>query len=182
MMPSGPKRFGMRFARPASARAPDSARLVSAGAAMIPRPVMLPLPSCLSPGSMSTASARLGVGDRRGESITIRAGGATDAGGFAGGCGRRSCRGSTPWSGPALVAEFLVEDLADEPIERDRVEPGIGPVDDAGVHDLAPRQVVEHALEMIGGRALVAADLQILALQHQPGRVSEAEPAGDSGA
>jgi CheY-like chemotaxis protein len=77
------------------------------------------------------------------------------------------------------LAEFRFEDLADEPVDGDRVEPHVGRRDDPGVHDLPLRQLVEHTLELPLGVALVAADLEVFALEHDAGRVPEAEDARD---
>src|SRR6267142_6653467 len=96
----------------------------------------------------------------------------------------RERHASTPTS-PArprttrLLAELLIEDLADEAVDRDGIEAHVRGRDDAGVDDLAPRQLLEDALEMAGRVPLLAPDLELLALERDPRGVAEAEDARD---
>src|SRR5205823_6977779 len=62
-----------------------------------------------------------------------------------------------------LVAELLVEDLADEAVERDGIEAHVRRDDHPRVDDLPLRQLLQDALEVVLRVALLAADLQILA-------------------
>src|SRR5262245_13473226 len=86
-----------------------------------------------------------------------------------------SSRSIPPSSPHCSVAKFLVEDLADEAVDRDRIEPHVRGLDHPGIDDLPLRQLVEHALQMSGRVALLPANLQLLALQRHPGGVTEAE-------
>src|SRR5580765_7089107 len=96
----------------------------------------------------------------------------------------RERHASTPTS-PAsarttrLLAELLIEDLADEAVDRDGIEAHVRRRDDARVDDLALRQLLEHTLEMPGRVALLAADPELLALERDPRGVAEAEHARD---
>src|SRR5258705_13805293 len=96
----------------------------------------------------------------------------------------RERHASTPTS-PArprttrLLAELLIEDLADEAVDRDGIEAHVRGRDDAGVDDLAPQQLLEDALEMARRVPLLAPDLELLALERDPRGVAEAEDARD---
>src|SRR5262249_53534961 len=96
----------------------------------------------------------------------------------------RERHASTPTS-PArprtsrLLAELLIEDLADEAVDRHGIEAHVRGRDDSGVDDLALRELLEHALEMAVGVPLLAPDAQLLALERDARRVAEAEHARD---
>src|SRR6267143_204306 len=79
----------------------------------------------------------------------------------------------------ALLAELLIEDLADEAVDRDGIEAHIGGRDDPGVDHLALRQLLEHALEVAGRVPLMAPDLELLALERDPRGIAEAEHSRD---
>src|SRR6516165_7885921 len=74
-----------------------------------------------------------------------------------------------------LLAELLIEDLADEAIDRDRIEADVRSLDDPGIDDLSLRELLEHALDMAVRVPLVAPDPQLLALERDARRVAEAE-------
>src|SRR5215467_1322288 len=78
-----------------------------------------------------------------------------------------------------LLAELLIEDLADEAVDRDGIETHVGGRDDPRVDDLAAGQLFEDAVEMAVGVALLAPDPELLALQRDPRRVAEAEDPRD---
>src|SRR5262245_19195841 len=82
-----------------------------------------------------------------------------------------------PWA--ALLAELLIEDLADEAVDRDGIETHVRGRDDPGVDDLALRELFQDALEMAVGVALLAPDPELLALERDPRGVTEAEHARD---
>src|SRR5262245_38146834 len=96
---------------------------------------------------------------------------------MAGGRPRRLAGGLRRRAG--LLPELLVEDLPDEAVDGDRVEADVGGADHPGVDDLALAQLVEDALEVGLGVALLTLDAEVLALEEDPGRVLEAEHAGD---
>src|SRR4029453_15310636 len=98
------------------------------------------------------------------------------------GAARSACRPATGAStihGPGLLAKLLVEDLADEAVDRNRIEAHVGGHDDAGIYDLAPRQLLEDALDVPGRVPLLAPDLELLALERYPRGWAEAEPPRD---
>src|SRR5204863_3594741 len=77
-----------------------------------------------------------------------------------------------------LVAKLGVEDLADEAVKRDGIEAHVRRDDYPRVDDLPLRQLLQDALEVILRVALLAADLQVLALERHARGVAEAEDAG----
>src|SRR2546430_6184106 len=79
----------------------------------------------------------------------------------------------------ALLAELLIEDLADEAVDGDGIEAHVRGRDDPGVDDLALRQLLEDALEMAVGVPLLAPDPELLALERDPRGIAEAEHARD---
>src|SRR5262245_15965061 len=79
----------------------------------------------------------------------------------------------------ALLAELLIEDLADEAVDRHGIETHVRSRDDPGVDDLALRQLFQDALEMAVGVALLPPDPELLALERHARRVTEAEDARD---
>src|SRR5499426_4414068 len=91
-----------------------------------------------------------------------------------------SAPATVPGTRPAaLLAELLIEDLADEAVDRDGIETHVRRGDDAGVDDLALRQLLEHALEMAAGIPLLAPDPELLALERDARGVAKAEHARD---
>src|SRR5690349_10984594 len=96
----------------------------------------------------------------------------------------RERHASTPTS-PArprtsrLLAELLIEDLADEAVDRHGIEAYVRGGDDPGVDDLALRELLEHALEMAVGVPLLASNAKLLALERDARGVAEAEHARD---
>src|SRR5437764_7027847 len=78
-----------------------------------------------------------------------------------------------------LVAKLGVEDLADEAVERDGIEAHVRRDDHPRVDDLPLRQLLQDALEVILRVSLLAADLQVLALERHARGVAEAEDAGN---
>src|SRR5262245_21430297 len=94
-----------------------------------------------------------------------------------------SARTISAWSArpasAALLAELLIEDLADEAVDRDGIEAHVRGRDDPGVDDLALRELFQDTLEMAVSVALLAADPELLALERDPRGVTEAEDARD---
>src|SRR2546427_8716333 len=88
---------------------------------------------------------------------------------------------AVPASSPRswLVAELLVEDLADEAVDRDGVEAHIGGDDHSRVDHLALRQLLQHPLELTVRVPVVAPDPQLFALERDSRGVAEAEDAGE---
>src|SRR5207245_8352079 len=78
-----------------------------------------------------------------------------------------------------LLAEFGVEDLADESVDRDGVEAHVGGHDHPRVDDLPLRELLQHTLELAVRVAVVAPDPQLFALERDLRGVTEAEDAGD---
>src|SRR5207302_4136473 len=75
----------------------------------------------------------------------------------------------------ALLAELLVEDLADEAIDRDGIEANVRGRDDPGVDHLALREFLEDALDVAVRVPLLTADLELLALERDTRGIAEAE-------
>src|SRR5215468_6392795 len=79
----------------------------------------------------------------------------------------------------ALLAELLIEDLADEAVDRNRIEAHVRGRDHPGVDDLTLRELLEHALEVAAGVALLAPDPELFALERDARGVAEAEHTRD---
>src|SRR5205809_4344825 len=77
------------------------------------------------------------------------------------------------------VPKLRVQDLADEAVDRDRVEAHVGGDDHPRVDDLALRQLLEHPLELAVRVPVVAPNPQLFALERDLRGVAEAEHAGD---
>src|SRR5262247_2079459 len=91
-----------------------------------------------------------------------------------------SAPATVPGTRPAaLLPELLIEDLADEAVDRDGIETYVRGRDDPGVDDLTLRQLFQDALEMAVGVALLPPDPELLALERHARRVTEAEDARD---
>src|SRR2546427_13223990 len=85
----------------------------------------------------------------------------------------------TSSAGSWVVSKLPVQNLADEAVEGDRVEPRVRRRDHRRVDHLASRQLLQHPLELRPRVGLVAPDRQVFALQRDAPRVAEAEHARD---